>query len=86
MKREEQKQENCWAIEDLYRTDKAWQKDYDRLCEEIPRLSSYAGKLADDTATLVEFLDLQAELSLLGERLYVYANQRLHENLSLIHI
>lgn len=80
MKREEQKQENCWAIEDLYWTDKAWQKDYDRLCEEIPRLSSYAGKLADDTATLVEFLDLQAELSLLGERLYVYANQRLHEN------
>lgn len=80
MKREEQKQENCWAIEDLYQTDKDWQKDYDRLCEEIPRLSVYAGKLADDTEILVEFLDLQAELSLLGERLYVYANQRLHEN------
>ena len=80
MKREEQKKENCWAIEDLYSTNEEWQKDYEKLEKSIPELSSYAGKISENMEMLLKFLDLDSELSLLGERIYVYANQRLHEN------
>lgn len=80
MKREEQKKENCWAIEDLYPTNEAWQKDYEKLEKSIPELSTYAGKISENMEMLLKFLDLDSELSLLGERIYVYANQRLHEN------
>ena len=46
MQRSEVKQQYKWAIEDIYPSDEAWEKDYARA-EKMINFSSYAGKLGD---------------------------------------
>ena len=44
MTRQEQKKENCWAIEDLYATDADWEKDYSQLSGQMKNFESYKGE------------------------------------------
>lgn len=69
-----------WAIEDLYQTDEEWKQDRDRLRARIPELGTYQGKLGEGAGTLLAMQKMQDELNQLLEKVYVYANQRLHEN------
>ncbi|WMJ87926.1 oligoendopeptidase F [Anaerocolumna sp. MB42-C2] len=71
-----------WAIEDLYPNDEEWKKEYAFTKELIPKISSYQGKLAESAETLLEFWQLHDEISLHLERVYVYANQKYHEDTS----
>lgn len=69
-----------WAIEDLYRDDTRWKEDYHRLKEMIPKLTAFRGRLGEGSATLLEMQKIYDELNELAEKVYVYANQKLHEN------
>ncbi len=82
MKRTEQKKENCWAMEDLYASDELWREDFEALQRKLPELSTYAGRLGEGAEVLLAYLRYDEQYSLTGERLYVYANQRLHEDTS----
>ena len=78
MKRSEVKQQYKWAIEDIYATDEAWEKDFEKAEKSIT-FSKYAGKLGD-SATLLKFLREDEEFSKLVERLAVYAHMRHDED------
>ena len=80
LKRSEVKKEFTWAIEDLYSTDELWEKDYNRLKEMIPQIEEYRGRLSESGKTLLDFLNLYCRLNILMERIYVYANQKYHED------
>lgn len=78
--REQQKIENTWAIEDLYKTDEAWGEDSRQLEKMIEDFTAFRGHLKDSGSRLLEMLDAYSEMNQLGEKIYVYANQKLHEN------
>ncbi|MDR1531011.1 MAG: oligoendopeptidase F [Clostridiales bacterium] len=68
-----------WRIEDLYALEEGWQFDYDVLSARENELDKYRGRLGD-ASVLLECLRVKDELEEAMERLFVYANMRLHED------
>lgn len=69
-----------WAIEDLYAEDAAWEKDYHKVLKMAEKIKAYQGKLSQGADILYKFMQKYEEMEKLSEKVYVYANQRLHEN------
>ena len=69
-----------WAIEDLYASDELWQKEYEKVKDMLPKAVEYHGRLSKSGDLLFSFLQLTDEISKLMERVYVYANQKYHED------
>ena len=69
-----------WAIEDLDKDDEDWKRDYELLKSRIPELTKFRGRLGESAEVLLSMQKLSDELNQLLEKVYVYANQRLHEN------
>ena len=78
--REEANARYQWAIEDLYKNDEDWKRDYELLKSRIPELTKFRGRLGESAEVLLSMQKLSDELNQLLEKVYVYANQRLHEN------
>ena len=81
-KREEIPQASKWCIKDIYGNDQLWEADFNDLSVSYTKLKDYAGTLGCSSDRLADYLILKDELSLLLEKLYVYANQKSHENLA----
>ncbi|MDF2944474.1 MAG: yjbG [Herbinix sp.] len=79
-KRNEVDLKYTWAIEDLYASDELWQKEYEKVKEMLPNALEYQGRLSKSSDLLLSFLQLSDEISKLMERVYVYANQKYHED------
>lgn len=79
-KRSEVDQKLTWAIEDLYSSDVLWQDDYEKVKEMLPNAVEYQGRLSKSGDLLLSFLHLTDEIGMLMERIYVYANQKYHED------
>lgn len=79
-KRSEINREDQWAIEDLYENDEKWQQEYDEIMKLIHVVSDYQGRLNESANIMLQYLQFSDQLSKLLERVYVYANQRYHED------
>ena len=79
-KREEIAKEDMWAIEDLYEKDELWQQDYEQVLSLAEKIRKYQGRLSESSQMLMDFMADYENMSKLSEKVYVYANQRLHEN------
>lgn len=71
-----------WRMEDIYSSDKGWQDDLDKLEGVINSFSAYKNRLSESAGVLMDFLNLFWEASMIAEKVYVYSNQKSHENLS----
>lgn len=80
MKREEVSKQYQWKMEDLYADNEAWEADFSMLQKGIDKMKSFEGTLGDSPENLYHMQKLCDELNQKAEKLYVYANQRLHEN------
>lgn len=80
-KRSEVPAEQRWKLEDLFENQASWDKEYKQINELLKEISLYEGKLTDAEAVKTCF-ELDDELSLHTERLYVYANMRHHEDMA----
>lgn len=69
-----------WAIEDLYPNDQKWNEEFEKIPGMLKKVSSYQGQLSKSANTLFEFFQLTDEIGKLLERVYVYANQKYHED------
>ena len=69
-----------WHIQDLYASDEAWEKDYESLTSEIQSLAAYEGRLKEGSEVFVEYMRKKEALMKKFEAIYVYANQRYHED------
>lgn len=81
MKRSEQKINDTWNMEDMFASDKVWEEDFEKATKEVAKYKEFSGKIKDSKDKLIEFLKFNDEISLLAERLYVYANQKYHEDM-----
>lgn len=78
-KRSESAPESRWKLEDLFADQAAWDSEYSEAKKLIKKVADYQGKLSDP-AQLKACFELEDELSLNVERLYVYANMKHHED------
>ena len=79
-KRSEVEKKFTWAIEDLYATDELWEKEYNELKEMLPKINEYRDRLSESPQALLGFLKLCDQLGIKIERVFVYANQKYHED------
>jgi oligoendopeptidase F len=77
--RSETPKEYRWKLEDLYLNQAAWDAEFSRVKGLIGEIAGYQGKLKD-SSSIAGCFALEDDVSLLTERLYVYANMRHHED------
>lgn len=78
-KRSEVPAENRWKLEDMFASEEQWDAEYKEVKELITSASDFQGKL-DSPQALKKCFELDDKLSLLTERLYVYAHMRQDED------
>ena len=71
-----------WSIENLFQNDEDWKKEFKLTQELILNIGLYQGELSNSAEELLAFCKLEDEISLHFERVYVYANQKSHEDTS----
>lgn len=79
--REEIEEKYKWKVDKIYASIEAFNKDFDSLKSEAPKLKEYQGKL-EDGKTIYEFLKLSEKYSRLAEKLLMFAYLRYYEDTS----
>lgn len=79
-KRSEVEQQFKWKIEDMFANDEQWQKEAEEIKTLTEEVKSYQGRLGESAEVLYAYLSLQDKVDQLVERVYVYANQKFHED------
>ena len=82
MKRAEQRVEDTWNMQDLFASDEVWETDYQKAEEMLKQYEDYQGQIKNDREILLEYLKFNDEINLMVERLYVYSNQKYHEDMA----
>lgn len=81
LKRSEVPAEHKWALEDLFVDEAAWKSEYEAAEKLIGTYQEkHEGKLGESADALLAALTESSKINLMVERLYVYANQRLHQD------
>ncbi len=79
-KRNEMEERFKWKMEDLYPCDEDWQTEYDEVKQQLESLKGYKGTLSTSSQCICDFMELREVVSKKLERVYVYANQKYHED------
>lgn len=80
LKRDQVETKYKWAIEDLFTNEDEWKKEYESTKLLLDQVDAYKGKLGNSSNELANFLKLEDEIAYHIERIYVYANQKFHED------
>lgn len=78
--REEINQEYCWKLEDIFDTDEAWRKEYQELQKDLELLRGFQGTAVRGPERLFTVLETLGNIEQRFERVYVYANQKYHQD------
>jgi oligoendopeptidase F len=73
--------EQQWKLEDLYSSQGEWDKELQEVKQLLGEAAKFHGKLSD-ASTLKSCFELDDQISLLTERLYVYSNMRHHQDMA----
>lgn len=79
--REEVDVRDTWALEDLFASDEAWEEEIAQLERSVEQLAAFEGELGASGQTLYRFFALKDELWCRAERLLVYANEKMHQDM-----
>jgi len=71
-----------WKMEDMVESDEAFNLAFKELEGKLNKFSEFAGTLSESGERLLSYLKFDDEFFCEMERLYVYANQKMHEDLS----
>lgn len=80
LKRDMIKEEDTWCMEDLYANDELWQEDARKAEKLIEQFPSYKGNSCNSAQQLYEVLSALDTMNEKLEKVYVYANQKYHED------
>ena len=78
--REEINQEYCWKLEDIFDTDEVWRKEYQELQKGLELLRGFQGTAVRGPERLFTVLETLGNIEQRFERVYVYANQKYHQD------
>ena len=70
-----------WNLEDLYSSIEEYNKDIEVLGKLVSEFIEYKGKILESDETLLKALLLQEKIDMITNRLYVYINMKLHEDM-----
>jgi oligoendopeptidase F len=79
MKRSEVPVEHRWRLEDIIGSQEAWNKEYQLVKDQLKKFAGYKGTLTD-AKTIKACFEMEDDISMHVERLYVYANMKHHED------
>jgi len=71
-----------WKMEDMVESDEAFEKCLEELKGKVSKFKDFKGTLGESRDNLLAYLKFDDEFFCEAERLYVYANQKLHEDVS----
>lgn len=71
-----------WCLEDLFASDEAWETECSAVSALTEAFAEYPGTLSQSADRLLSYLQLQDEVECRYERLVVYANEKMHEDMS----
>lgn len=80
MKRQEQRTEDTWRLEDIYENEELFSQDGEKLDGLMDEFAELQGTLQNGSEALLKVMRLYEEMNQIFEKLYVYANQRNHED------
>jgi oligoendopeptidase F len=72
--------ELTWDLTTIYPTDAAWEEDFTRVSSQLPGIATYAGRLGESAAVMLEAFTARDEAGKRLGTLFVYAHMRLHED------
>lgn len=78
--RSEIREEDKWAIHDIYATDELWEADLTKAKSYLSKFADYTGKLAENAKTLFDYLQMEEEIAVLADTLGNYAMRRSDED------
>ncbi|PKR78351.1 oligoendopeptidase F [Halalkalibacillus sediminis] len=74
--REEVPENLTWDLEKIFSTDEEWEKEFESLKQEYPKIAEYKGKIAESAENLLKVFQIEDELHLRIEKLFVYSHMR----------
>ncbi|WP_188208330.1 oligoendopeptidase F [Alkalibacillus aidingensis] len=74
--REEVPTELTWDLEAIFPTDEDWEKEYQALQSEFPKITEFKGRIAESSDQLLNILKLEDELKIRLQKVYVYSHMR----------
>ncbi len=80
--RDEIEDQYKWALEDLFSSDEEWEAESSAVDAKIAEFAKYPGTLGASAGNLLSYLKLQDEVECRYERLVVYANEKMHQDMS----
>ena len=80
LKRSEVNVEDTWKLEDFYETTDDFFAEMEQVKNEIPEFSKYQTNLTDSAEILLEYLKKKSVIGQKIGKLYVYSNQKYHED------
>ncbi len=78
--RSEIREQDKWAINDIYATDELWEEDLKKAKTILPAYAAYAGTLGSSAKQLLSYLRLEEETAVLADALGNYAMRRSDED------
>lgn len=78
--RSEVREQDKWAIHDIYATDELWEEDLKKAKELIPVYAGFVGKLGSSAEQLLGFMELEEKVAVLADALGNYAMRRSDED------
>ena len=78
-KREEIREEDKWLVNEIYSRDEVWEKEFEELKTEAPKLKEFQGKLGSGEK-LLEYFEVNEKISRKAEKIYIYAHLRSDED------
>lgn len=68
--------EETWRLEDIFASDEVWEKEFQDVKNEIPKVKEFEGKLSESAETLYKALHFQDELLERIGKLYAYSHMK----------
>ena len=78
--RSEVREEDKWAISDIYATDELWEADLEKAKKLTSEYTAFAGKLGESAEQLLGYMELEEKTALLADALGNYAMRRSDED------
>ncbi|MDD4797947.1 MAG: oligoendopeptidase F [Clostridia bacterium] len=69
-----------WQVEHIYPNQAAWRIDCQKIKELLPKAAAFVGRLAESPDLLADFFAYREELSLLLDKVYLYASMKKDED------
>ncbi len=78
--RAEVREQDKWAIHDIYATDELWEQDLEKAKALVSEYAAFAGKLGESPEQLLGYMELEEKVAVLADALGNYAMRRSDED------